>query len=84
MPIRMLVPVDEFRVGADRCVRPRVSLRLRIPKPKGKPRYGQASRPARKDDRKLAGIPATANTNADERSATSQRQGEGARLRRDV
>ena len=82
--VAVMVPVDEFRVGADRCVRPWVSLRLRIPKPKGKPRYGQASRPARKDDRKLAGIPATANTNADERSATRQRQGEGARLRCDV
>ena len=31
----MLVPVDAFRVGADRFVRPHVTNYFRIPKPKG-------------------------------------------------
>ena len=48
------------------------------------PLHGQASRPARTEDCYLASIPATADTNAKERSATGQRQSEGARLRRDV
>ena len=48
------------------------------------PLHGQTSRPARTEDCYLASVAATADTNADERSATGQRQGEGARLRRDV
>ena len=46
-----------------------------------KPLHGQASRPARTENRYLASVAATADTNAEERSATSQRQGEGAGLR---
>ena len=42
--------------------------------------HGQASRPARTENRYLASVAATADTNADERSATGQRQGEGAGL----
>ena len=84
MPIRMLVPVDEFRVGADRCVRPRVSTSNRHPNKSNTPsaRTGIPACPYKLIY--LASIPATADTNADERSATSQRQGEGAGLRRDV
>ena len=48
------------------------------------PLHGQASRPARTEDRYLASVAATADTNAEERCATGQRQGEGAGLRRDV
>ena len=46
--------------------------------------HGQASRPARTENRSLASVAATADTNADERSATGQRQGEGAGLGRDI
>ena len=42
------------------------------------------SRPARAENRYLASVAATADTNAEERSATGQRQGEGARLGGDV
>jgi len=45
---------------------------------------GQASQPARARLRCLSRITATADTNADERSATGQREGDGAGLRRDV
>ena len=48
------------------------------------PLHGQASRPARTEDCYLASIPATADTDAEERCATGQRKGEGAGLRRDV
>ena len=64
-------------IGGPLCQPARIDA-VTHPETKRHPLHGQASRPARKDDRKLAGIPATANTNADERSATSQRQGEGA------
>ena len=46
--------------------------------------HGQASRPARTHLVQLSRVTATADTNTDERSATSQRQGEGAWLWRDV
>ena len=48
------------------------------------PLHEQASRPVRTENRSLASVAATADTNADERSATGQRQGEGAGLRCDV
>lgn len=83
MPIPMLVSIDEFRVGADRCVRPRVSHRICSSKPLKIPALtGVPTCPYKSIY--LASIAATADTNADERSATGQCEGERARLRRDV
>ena len=45
---------------------------------------GQAPLPARTQLGELSRVTTTADTNTDERSATGQRQGEGAGLRRDI
>ena len=82
--VAVMVPVDAVRVGADRCALPRVSTLNRHPNKSNTPsaRTGIPACPYKLIY--LASIPATADTNTDERSATGQRQGEGARFRRDV
>jgi len=54
------------------------------PETKTKSAHGQASRPARTGLGELSRVTTTADTNTDERTATGQRQGEGAGFRRDV
>jgi len=48
------------------------------------PLHGQASQPARTEVFCLASVTPTSDTNADERSSTGQREGEGAGFGRDV
>ena len=68
------------RRGGPLCPPARIALDTHL-ETNRQPLHGQASRPARTENRYLASVAATADTNAEERSATSQRQGEGAGLR---
>ena len=81
----MMAPIETNppRRGGPLCPPARIALNTH-PETANKHLHGQASRPARTEDRYLASVAAAADTNAEERSATGQRQGEGARLRRDV
>ena len=49
-----------------------------------KPLHGLSSRTARAESCYLASVTPAADTNAQQRTATGQREGEGARLRGDV